>query len=161
MIRTILLSSHAIAGLIALVFAVVVLRPPASADRWTVRVYLSTLLAMLGFVIALVMVDWAELDVASQITFSLLLALGVFTAYRGVQAYRALREREPGWRERYVDHVGFTVISLFDGFTIVGAIDLGAPLPVVIVVGVLGVVVGITAINAVKRRLPVPAAESR
>ena len=54
----------------------------------------------------------------------------------------------------YVDHVGFTLISLFDGFVIVSAIDLKAPGWLVGALAVLGVVVGIRTVNAVKSKLP-------
>jgi hypothetical protein len=44
-------------------------------------------------------------------------------------------------------HVGFTLISLWDGFVIVLAIDLGAPGWLVAVLAVLGVVVGIRSLR--------------
>ncbi|MEF2976099.1 hypothetical protein [Subtercola sp. YIM 133946] len=65
----------------------------------------------------------------------------------------AAATREPGWRARYVDDVGFTLISLFDAFTVVGAIDMGAPVPVAIGVGAVGVVAGILVVNRAKARL--------
>lgn len=150
--HTILILGHAVAGLVALVLGCLVLRPqPARSLRF--RSYLIALTAMLVLVVAVVAVDWAELGTGQRVTFTLLLLLGGYTVLRGVQARRALRRMPPGWRDRYVDHVGFTVISLFDGFAIVGAIDLRAPLPIVLAVGALGVATGILAINRVKRRL--------
>jgi len=153
MVHTALIVGHAIAGLIALIFGCLVLRPPASIRSVAFRVYAVALAAMLVLVTAVVLVDWPDLSGGQRVTFAALIALGVYTVLRGAQALRALRRQPAGWRARYVDHVGFTVISLFDGFTIVAAIDLGAPLPVVIITGVLGVVVGILAINRVKARL--------
>jgi hypothetical protein len=69
---------------------------------------------------------------------------------RAYQAYKVQEEQVQDWRASYIDHVGFTLISLFDGFVIVSAIDLGMPTWVVIVIAVLGVVVGIYAINRTK-----------
>lgn len=154
MIHTILILGHAGAGVVALVFACVVLKPPASGHSVLFRIYYTALLTMFLLVVAVVAFDWAELNVGQRVTFSLLTALGAYTVLRGIQAQRAFRQRPSGWRTRYVDRVGFTVISLFEGFVIVSAVDLGAPLPVVLVVGALGVVVGIAAINRVKSRLP-------
>jgi hypothetical protein len=53
---------------------------------------------------------------------------------------------------RYIDDVGFVLISLFDGFVIVGAMDLGAPTAVVAVGGIISVVIGIRCIETVKSR---------
>ena len=47
--------------------------------------------------------------------------------WRGTCARMRLRTQGEGWRPRYIDDVGFTLISLFDGFVIVTALDLGAP----------------------------------
>jgi len=46
------------------------------------------------------------------------------------------------WWTIYIDHIGFTLISLFEGFIIVSGIDLGAPGWLTAIVAVLGVVVG-------------------
>jgi hypothetical protein len=46
--------------------------------------------------------------------------------------------------------VGFTLISLFDGFVIVGALDLGAPGCLVVLVGAAGVAAGILAMRRIK-----------
>lgn len=153
MVHTILILGHAVAGLAALVFGCLVLRPPPSVRSPRFRIYLFSLTAMFLLVVGVVAVDWVALGTGQRVTFALLLLLGGYTVLRGVQARRALQRMPAGWRDRYVDHVGFTVISLFDGFAIVGAIDLGAPLPIVLAVGALGVVTGILAINRVKKRL--------
>ena len=44
------------------------------------------------------------------------------------------------------------MISLFDGFCIVSAIDLGMPVAVVVAVAILGVVVGVVVIRHLVRR---------
>lgn len=153
MIHLILISAHAVAGLLALVLACIVLRPPTSRKVLSFRLYFAALVAMFVFVLLVVFHDWAGLSQGQRITYSALTLLGAFTAFRGVQARTSLIQQPPRWREKYVDHVGFTAISLFDGFTIVAAVDLGAPLPVVLAVGALGVIVGVSVINRVKFRL--------
>jgi uncharacterized membrane protein len=152
MIHTILILGHASAGAIALVFGCVVLRPPAHFSL-AFRIYSAALLTMVMLLVAVIVYDWGTLSLAQRVTFSLLAVLGTFTAARGGQAYRALNRQLVGWRTRYVDHVGFTVIALFDGFAIVFAVDSGAPLPLILLVGVLGVVAGVATINRVKSRV--------
>ena len=152
MIHTILIFGHASAGAIALVFGCVALRPPT---RFSVvfRIYYAALLTMVILLVAVVVYNWGMLSLGQRVTFSLLAALGIYTAARGVQAHRALTRQVVGWRRRYVDHVGFTVIALFDGFAVVSAVDSGAPLPLILLVGVLGVVAGVATINRVKSRV--------
>jgi hypothetical protein len=115
--------------------------------------YAICLAGLLLLMFAVVAWDWALLVTGQRITFSLLCVLGIYTGWRGFQAHRELAQRHPEWQVRYIDHLGFTLISLFDGFTIVAAIDLGAPLVVVLMAGVAGVAAGIAAMNVVKSRL--------
>lgn len=152
MIHTILILGHTFAGVVALVFGCVVMRPP-SRRSVAFDIYYVALLTMFVLVLVVVVYDWAVLTMGNRAIFSLLTVLGAYTAIRGIYARRALHVRPVGWRRSYVDHVGFTVISLFAGFAIVSAVDVGAPLPVILVVGVLGVVAGVTAIHRVKARL--------
>jgi sorbitol-specific phosphotransferase system component IIBC len=46
------------------------------------------------------------------------------------------------WWPTYIDHVGFTLISLFEGFTIVSGINVDAPGWLIAMVAVWGVIVG-------------------
>ncbi len=153
MVHTTLIFAHALAGMLALITGCLVLAPPVSHRATSFRLYFSALVAMLVLVALVVAYDWPALTTGQRVTFTLLTLLACYTVLRGGQARRSLLQCPPGWRTGYVDHVGFTVISLFDGFTIVAAIDLGAPLPVVLAVGVLGIVAGISATNRVKLRL--------
>jgi hypothetical protein len=52
---------------------------------------------------------------------------------------------------------GFTLISLFDGFVIVSAIDLGSPIWLVVAIGVLGILVGRLGVLRLKARTTGPA----
>lgn len=153
MIHTFLIVGHAVCGTVALLIGCFVLKPPARASSKLFGLYLGALTGLIILMLAVVVYDWMELSTGQQVTFSLLCILGLYTGWRGYCAYGDLSHRTEDWQARYVDHVGFTVISLFDGFSVVAAIDLGAPLPVVIGVAVLGVVTGIITINAVKSRL--------
>jgi hypothetical protein len=77
-----------------------------------------------------------------------LLNLGAYTVWRGLLAKRALIRQGANWQNHYIGHVGFTLISLFDGFTIVGAIDLKAPAPVVVFAGALGIIAELRVLTA-------------
>jgi hypothetical protein len=87
------------------------------------------------------------------VTFSGLFVLGLYMLQRANNARLALRLRPEGWRSAYVDHVGFTPISLFDGFVIVSAIDLRAPGWLVAAVAVLGVVGGTWGVGKAKAKV--------
>jgi len=52
-----------------------------------------------------------------------------------------------------IDHIGFNLISLFDGFSIVSSLDLQAPGWLVAVIAVGAVALGIYAINLRKKAL--------
>ena len=68
--------------------------------------------------------------------------------------FGCLHRPRNGWRHKYIDDIGFTLISLFDGFVIVAAIDLNAPVWAIVLIAILGVVVGNWGIGRVKARLP-------
>jgi hypothetical protein len=52
-----------------------------------------------------------------------------------------------------VEHIGFTLISLFEGFIIVGGLDLGIPGWLVAIVAVLGLFAGRGLIGSAKQRV--------
>lgn len=151
LLHTVLIYGHALGGLVAFGLGCFVLRPTLKASA-RFRVYLFALWAMVLLLVAALAVTWPDLPQASRFAYSALGLLALYTGTRGTQARRLLRTQTPGWRGTYIGHVGFTLISLFDGFVIVGALDLNAPGWLVGTVGVLGVAVGISAVNVVKAR---------
>lgn len=152
MAHNLLIAAHALAGVVCFVAGAVALRATAPASAWF-RAYLVALVGLVLFLLAVVVLDWTRLDETRRIVFTALFALGLYMLWRGVRASARLHGRADGWRPRYVDDIGFTLISLFDGFVIVGAIDLGAPGWLVAVVAVAGVAAGVVAIRQVKARL--------
>jgi polyferredoxin len=152
-VHLVLIVGHALCGVVAFVVGCCILRPPPTHRSLLFLAYAICLAGLLLLMFAVVAWDWALLVAGQRITFSLLCVLGVYTGWRGLQAHRELAQRHPEWQVRYIDHLGFTLISLFDGFTIVAAIDLGAPLVVVLMAGVAGVAAGIAAMNVVKSRV--------
>jgi hypothetical protein len=116
------------------------------------RVYLGALVTMMLFMVSAIAVAWPGLGRSERLVYTGLAVLGAYMLVRAVRARGLLSRRGPGWLPRYLDDIGFTLISLFDGFVIVSAIDLGAPGWLVAVVAVAGVVVGIQGVNRAKAR---------
>ena len=73
--------------------------------------------------------------------------------WRAVQAVTVLTKQNQADQLKVIDHVGFVLISLFDGFAIVSALDLQAPGWLVAVIAVGAVGVGIYGINVRKKTL--------
>jgi hypothetical protein len=101
-----------------------------------------TLIAMIVFLAGAILAHVSQLDALQRGIFAGLFVLSLYMLFRGARARTALRVQHDGWWPIFVDHIGFTLISLFEGFIIVSGIDLGAPGWLTAVVAVLGVVVG-------------------
>jgi hypothetical protein len=143
-----LITVHATAAVLAFVFGLVVfIRLPVSPRAGAFVAYAICLWVAVVGLIVVVIVDGARLDLARRIAFPLLGVLGLYMLLRTEQARRTIRAQRPGWRQAFIGHVGFVLISLFDGFCIVLAIDLHMPIWVVVAAAVLGVAVGIVAIR--------------
>lgn len=153
-LHTILIVLHAAAGMAAFVAgcAVLVPRAPEPRARRLFDLYLGSLGLMVVFVAAAVATHWRQLTTAEQVIFGGLLLVALFMTWRAAAA-RRLRWRAAGdWRRPYIEHVGFTLIALWEGFVIVLAIDLGAPGWLVAVLAALGLVVGNRALHRVEAR---------
>jgi len=143
---------HAAAGVVCFAAGAAALTVTTTRS-WQFAVYAASLAGMVLFMIIVVAVDWPDLDGSARGIYTSLILLGGYMLWRGARARTRLARHDDGWRAKYADDIGFTLISLFDGFVIVSAIDLGAPVWLVIVIAMLGVAGGITAMNQVKRRL--------
>ena len=152
MIHNLIIIGHALAGVVS--FSAGVLSLALTTTRsWRFHTYLTSLVAMVVFMIVAVAWDWADLDASATTIYLGLVGLGLFMVARAVGAAARLRHRDRNWRSRYLDGIGFTLISLFEGFVIVAAIDLGAPPWLVLLVAAAGVAVGIWAKNVAKHRI--------
>lgn len=141
----VMITLHAAAGVAAFVVGVVVLQPgQAGRHRWLLPALLWLLVALVVTMVGAMAAHWTDLPAATQIAFSGLVGLGAYMLYR---ARRALAAAESA-----VDDVGFLLISLFDGFVIVTALDLGAPPWAVAIVAGAAVVVGHRAVQQAKRK---------
>lgn len=118
-----------------------------------VRVYLATLWLMVLFLIVVVGVDWMDLDRIARCVYGALTLLALYIGWRGWRALQNLQSRTVDWQGDYIDSVGFTLIALFDGFVIIAALDLGAPIWLVVVIGVLGILAGRLGVRKTRERV--------
>jgi hypothetical protein len=154
-LHTILIVLHAAAGVAAFVAgcAVLVPRAPEPRARRLFDLYLGSLGLMVVLLAAAMATHWRQLTTGEHVIFGGLLLLALFMTWRAAAA-RRLRRRAAGgdWRRPYMEHVGFTLIALWEGFVIVLAIDLGAPGWLVAVLAALGLVAGNRALHRAEAR---------
>jgi hypothetical protein len=153
MLHILLIALHALGGLVALTAGLTVLRPTEAEPPPAFRLYLGGLWAMVLSLAAVVALDFPTLDPASRVTFGALTVFAMYIGWRGWSARRQVHERPSGWRRRYTDDVGFTLIALFTGFVVIAVLDLGAPIWLVVATGVLAVLGGRTGLGQAERRL--------
>ena len=153
MTHTVLIALHALSGAVCFGFGLLALRRGQTHRRAALAVYLAALLAMTGFVAAVVALSWAGLGTATRLIYA---GLGVLAAVMVGQAIAAWRGVEQP-SAAFVGHVGFTLVSLFDAFVIVSALDLGAPSWLVVVGAVAGAVTGHLLIRRRQRDMGEPA----
>jgi uncharacterized membrane protein YfcA len=97
---------------------------------------------MIVFLAGAILAHASRLDAMQRVIFPGLFLLSVYMLFRGLQARTVLVSHSADWFPRYVDHIGFTLIALFEGFIIVGGIDVGAPAWLTAAAAVLGVLAG-------------------
>jgi hypothetical protein len=141
----------------AFVVGVILIFQPAGRRQLQLARALVALLVLMGaFLLVAILSHLTSLPTITQIIFGGLFILLLYMIWRAVQAVNVLTGRSGGRGDdqlKVVDHVGFVLISLFDGFAIVSALDLGAPGWLVAIIAVGAVVVGILALNARKTTL--------
>lgn len=146
-----MIALHALAGLVCFVTGYGLLFPHrVQKHTWLLPTFLISLAGLVVFMVGALASHWQEIDSTQRTLFTGLIGLGLFMLYRGWRAKRLLSEKNVS--EHYIDDVGFTLISLFDGFIIVGLLDLHAPVWLTIGGAILGVYGGIQIVNAAKRR---------
>ena len=147
MLHDLFTSMHAAAGVVAFACGCA-----AMWRRSAFPAYFASLVAMVAFMVAAVAVDWAGLTAAPRTIFLALVALGGYLLVRADLARRELAGGADARSPRVVDHIGFTLVALFDGFAVVAVVTRGGPGWLAAVVGVVGVAVGHLTLRRVKRR---------
>jgi hypothetical protein len=143
---------HALSGFISFGAGTLALSPRrAKRYAWSLPAYYISLITLVIFMIGAMASHWSEMSQAEQIIFPGLTVLGLYMVYRADHARRLLTNKTYN-APIYMNDVGFTLISLFNGFVIVGAIDLGWPFWVVVLGAIVATLVGNQIIEAAKKR---------
>jgi len=139
-LRNGLIAAHTISGAAAFVLGalVAVRRGSHPVQAW---LYVTALTLMALLVTGAVILDWHALTPATRGIFAALLALAAYTVWRGWQARKKLTAAGPSLPGA-LDDLGFTLITLFTGFVVILAGDLGGPVWLVVALGILAVMAG-------------------
>jgi hypothetical protein len=119
-------------------------------------VYRAAIIVAVAALVPAVLVDWQATDPVLRAVFGALLVLGLVMVVRATLAVRARPSAGAAPTAAYLDHLGFTLISLADGFAVVALFRSGAPGWLIGAAGVGVAVAGHVALQAVKRRLGRP-----
>ena len=152
---TVFLSLHAASGVLGLLLGGFAFHPPQPRDfrQWVRRVYAAALVSMSVFLVATVLVDWSSINSTQHVVYSALIGLAAVILARLYLAFRVIARQPTDWIAKYVNHIYFTYVSLWEAFFIVGLIDLGAPAWVVGAVAVGVLILGATLVSRYKGRL--------
>jgi hypothetical protein len=148
LLHTIFIAIHAVLGGVAFVSGVIAIRRGAMFT-----IYWWSLLGTMVSLAAAMAVAWSGWTMPERIIFSALMALGVYMLLRGLQASRVLPARTNGVTARYLDHMGFNLIALFDAFVVVLVLDLGGAVWLMVATGVAIAVLGHFVLGAAQRHL--------
>lgn len=164
MLHTTLIAIHATSGVAAFATGCLLLRRRIQRTEGvpsTVRLYIGTLWLMVLLLLMVIAIDWSALALGTRVLYGALSVLALYTGWRGWQAVQNLHRRVADWKGLYVDNIGFTLITLFDGFVIIAALDLHAPVWLVLFIGILGVVVGRFGVQKAKESVATPQENER
>jgi cobalamin synthase len=155
MLRNVLVVVHAGSGIAGLLAGLWAMAPPRPDDGrgWVRRLYPACIATLFVTLVALIVVDWSDLDNGGRIAFIALAGLAVFMLWRLAQAGREGRTRSSGWQQRYVRHVYFTYVSLWIGFVILPALNSPIPFVIAPLAVATALVVGGILIGRYKRQL--------
>ena len=154
-LHTLSIVVHALSATGAFIIGIVLIFQRNTLRQLQLGVAFLVLLLLLEiFLVIAILSHVTSLPGIMQIIFGGLAILGLYMIWRAVQALSVLREPHPN-QEAVIDHVGYNLIALFDGFATISAIDLGAPGWLVAVIAVGAVALGIYAISVRKKKLTI------
>ena len=153
-IHNVLIIVHAVAATLSF-FAgcLLIFSPTYTANQRLFSLYWWSLIGMVILLTTAILVYWKEYSTSERIIFPGLLVLAFYMLYRARSANRLLAVSEDNWKQGYVEHIGFTLISLFEGFIIVSGLTSGIPGWLVAIAAILGVLVGRWSIGLAQRRV--------
>ena len=154
-LHTLAIVVHALSATGAFIIGIVLLFQRNILRQLQLGVAFLVLLLLLEiFLVTAILSHVTSLLGITQIIFGGLAILGLYMIWRAVQALSVLREPH-GNQGAVIDHMGFNLIALFDGFAIISAIDLQAPGWLVAVIAVGAIVIGNYAIYVRKKTLTI------
>ena len=115
--------------------------------------YWWSIVGMVAFLAGAILVYWTEYSSVERIIFPGLFGLGIYMLYRARSANHLLGTQQNNWKSSYIEHIGFTLISLFEGFIIVSGLNSGISGWMVAVAAILGVVIGRWVIHLAQQRV--------
>ena len=153
-IRAIFITLHSISATVGF-FAgsFLMVSPVYTSSQRFFGLYWWTLVGMSVFLAGSILVSWVQYSVIERIVFPGLLALSLYMLYRAWNAKRLLQDQPDTWKHDYLEHIGFTLISLFEGFIIVSGLNAGLPGWSVALIGILGILIGRWLILFSRRRV--------
>lgn len=156
LLHDILITLHAASGVVAFIAGCFLILSLAQiSNERLFSLYWWPLVGLVVFLAGAMLVYWTEYSGIERIIFPGLLGLGLFMLYRARSANRLLRAQSNHWKYDYVEHIGFTLISLFEGFIIVSGLNSGLSGWLVALLAVLGVLVGRWVIGLAQRRVEI------
>jgi uncharacterized membrane protein YfcA len=152
--HNVLIILHASAATISF-FAgcLVVLVPIYTANQGVFRLYWWSLIGMVIILLGAILVYWTEYSSIERIIFPGLLVLGFYMLFRARSASHLLQAQQNDWKSNYIEHIGFTLISLFEGFIIVSGLNSGVAGWLVALLAILGLLAGRWLIGFAQRRV--------
>jgi uncharacterized membrane protein YfcA len=153
-LHNILIILHAISATICFfVGCFLILSPQRSMDQPWFNFYWWTLVGMVILLAGAILVSWANYSGVERIIFPGLLVLAIYMLYRARNANLLRKTQQNNWTQGYIEHIGFTLISLFEGFIIVSGLNSGVPGWLVALLAILGVLAGRWLIGFAQRRV--------
>jgi hypothetical protein len=125
--------------------------------RWFPAFWCSLVVMVVALGVA-VALEWSSLDSVTGPVFAALVGLGVLMLWRAWLARRLLGGRDDpvpavDRARRYVRHLAFNLVALFDAFVVITVLNAGAPGWATAVVGVVIAFAGHLVVDDLGRRL--------
>ena len=153
-IHSVLIIAHAAAATICfLAGCLLIFVPTYTSNQGLFSLYWWSLTGMVVLLVGAILVHWTKFSTTERIVFPGLLVLGIYMIFRARSANQIFRNQQNHWIHNFIEHIGFTLISLFEGFIIVSGLNSGLPSWLVAVVAILGVLVGRWAVGFAQRRI--------
>jgi uncharacterized membrane protein len=111
------------------------------------------LIGLVVFLAGAMLVYWTQYSRIERILFPGLFGLGLYMLYRAHSAHHLLANRQGNWKQAAIEHNGFTLILLLEGFIIVMVLNSGGPGWLVALFAILGIVLGRRAIGSAQQRV--------